>query len=76
MTARVIYNSVVTRTVAHRRKGQDKDSAEVKMKASFVCLCIALFLLQAQGRPRAQLHNPTVKTDRPIIGKETKCRKI
>ena len=41
------------------------------MKAIFVCLCIALFLLQAQGRPRAQLHSSAVKTDRPIIGKET-----
>ena len=40
------------------------------MKANFVCLCIALFLLQARGRPRAQLHSSAVKTDRPIIGKE------
>ncbi|XP_044163182.1 gamma-glutamyl hydrolase-like [Acropora millepora] len=38
------------------------------MKASFVCLCIALFLLQAQGRPRAQLHRSAMRTDRPIIG--------
>ena len=41
------------------------------MKTSFVCLCIAVFLLQAHGRPRAQLHRSAVRTDRPIIGKET-----
>ena len=41
------------------------------MNTSFVGLCITLLLLQAQGRTRAQLHSPAVKTDRPIIGKET-----